>query len=196
MTTSNVRGPDIKLKSGNLLLLMTAMIVGILAAVPARAAYQVGQTVDDFTLPGLDGRQHSLSDLRGRVVLLNFFATWCLGCNEEAEHLQKGFWEKYAPRGLTVVAVNIIETPALVDGWAQALGVTYPIWLAPDWSLYRQFTEFGALPYNTLIDPEGVLRYSQTGFDPAALDLTVLEILDSATPAEQTSWGGVKTLFR
>jgi peroxiredoxin len=193
---ANERGPAPMLKGGSLLLMTAVLVVGILSAVPVRADYLVGDTVDDITLPGLDGEQHSLSDLRGRVVLLNFFTTWCPGCNEEAEQLQADFWEALEPDGLTVVSVNIQETPALVDGWAQALEVTYPIWLAPDWELFRAFAEFGALPYNTVIDTEGVLRYSQIGFDPGALSEVVAEVLSTAVPAERESWGAVKALFR
>lgn len=168
--------------------------LALVAAAPAPAAYQIGDTVEDFTLPGLDGGDHSLSELRGEIVVLNFFATWCLGCNEEAESLENDIWLVYGDQGVRVVAVDIMEPAVLVDGWRQAQGVTYDIWLAPDWELFQLFTEFGGIPYNTVIDREGVLRYSQTGFDLAAILDTVQSLLDT-TPDEDRAWSDVKALY-
>ncbi len=166
----------------------------LVAAAPAPAAYMIGDTVSDFTLPGLDGGDHSLSDLRGEIVVLNFFATWCLGCNEEAEHLENDIWQVYGSQGVRVVAVDIMEQAVLVDGWRQAQGVTYDIWLAPDWDLFQLFTEFGGIPYNTVIDRDGILRYSQTGFDLTAIVDTVESLLDT-TPNEIRAWSDVKSLY-
>ncbi len=198
LVRNNVRTKKTELlgRGALLVLVLTLMSVGVVGVGTVRAAYQVGDTVEDFVLPGLDGETHALSELRGRVVLLNFFATWCLGCNVEAEHLQNDLWEVYESRGLTVVAVDIQEPESLVDGWAQALEVDYPIWLAPDWSLFQLFTQFGGLPYNTVIDTEGVLRYSQTGFDLTALTDMIDLILETAVPAEQSTWSAVKSSYR
>jgi len=171
-----------------------ALCLLLVAAASASAAYMIGDTVDDFTLPGLDGGDHSLTDLRGEIVVLNFFATWCLGCNEEAEHLEHEIWLPYADEGVRVVAVDIQEQAVLVDGWRQAQGVTYDIWLAPDWELFQLFTDFGGIPYNTVIDRDGVLRYSQTGFDLTAI-LDTLETLLDVTPNEDRTWSDVKSIY-
>ncbi len=169
------------------------LIILLLAAVPA-LAYEVGDTVEDFTLPDLEGVDRTFSDLRGEVVVLNFFATWCPGCNEEAESLENDIWLEYRDRGVRVVAVDVQEQAVLVDGWRQAQGVTYDIWMAPDWTLFADFTLLGGLPYNTVIDREGVLRYAQTGYDLGGL-LAVIDPLVGPTPAERGSWGDVKALY-
>ncbi len=88
------------------------------------AAYEVGDTVDDFTLTDLMGNPVSLSDHQGQVIVLNFFTTWCPGCNEEADLLQHMVWEAYQPWDVQVVAVDIAELTALVTAWAAAREVT------------------------------------------------------------------------
>ncbi len=174
--------------------MLIRILILALALAPPTAAYELGDTVADFTLPDLQGVERSFADLRGEVVVLNFFTTWCPGCNEEAESLQGDVWEIYADRGVRVLAVDIAEQPALVDGWRQALGLTYDIWMAPDWDLFALFTLTDPLPYNTVIDAEGVLRYASPGFDLAEI-LAAVEDLLVPTPAETSAWGSVKALY-
>ena len=175
---------------------MTKLVLTTLAAAPASAAYVPGDLVDDFTLMGLDGEEHSLSDLRGRVVLITFFTTWCIGCNEEAPYLQTDFWEALRPIGLTVLGIDSAEAPPLVQGWADALGLDYPIWLTPTWTLFEHFAGAVGMPYNAVIDPDGVLRFARTGFEHDAVMDVVETWLPSATPQDTASWSGVKNLFR
>lgn len=81
----------------------------------------------DFTFPDLNGKPHRLRDLKGKVVLLAFFATWCPLCNEEMPRL-KAIHEKYKDRGLTVLAVSIDRAGAgLVRAWVKGKKLTYPV---------------------------------------------------------------------
>lgn len=81
----------------------------------------------DFTFPDLDGKPHRLRDLKGKVVLLAFFATWCPLCNEEMPRL-KATHEKYKDRGLTVLAVSIDRAGAgLVRAWVKEKKLPYPV---------------------------------------------------------------------
>lgn len=91
-----------------LVLLLTCLAPAItLSGVPVE-----GQPVPDFVLPGLlDARTQSLKDLRGKVVLLNIWASWCSGCREEMTDLMS-IQEQYGPRGLAIVAINIDNSPA------------------------------------------------------------------------------------
>jgi len=163
----------------------------------AAAAYEVGDPVEDFTLPDLYTGDGSLYDHVGDIVILNFFTTWCPGCNEEADHLENDVWAVYRDRGLTVLAVDIQELAPLVQGWAAAREVTYPILLAPDWTIIDQFPGAFGLPYNAVLDRSLVIRYGSTGFDLAAVTGMVEVILEEdQVPVEEASWGGVKALFR
>ncbi len=81
----------------------------------------------DFSYPALDGKKHTLTEFRGKVVLLAFFATWCPLCNEEMPKLVR-LHEKYKERGLTVVAVSIDRAPvSLVKSWSDKKKLTYPV---------------------------------------------------------------------
>ena len=73
----------------------------MLALMPltAMGTYELGDTVEDFTLPDLDGNPVSLYDFQGDVILLNFFATWCPPCNDESPILEENFWQEYQDYG-------------------------------------------------------------------------------------------------
>lgn len=87
-----------------LLVLIGAFIFTILN--PGRAAPEVGEPTPDFELPDLDGRKVQLSGFRGKVVVLNFWATWCPPCVEEMPSLNR-FQEMFAPRNVVVLAVSV-----------------------------------------------------------------------------------------
>lgn len=81
----------------------------------------------DFSFPALDGKKRTLSEFRGKVVLLAFFATWCPLCNDEMPKLVR-LHEKYKQRGLSVVAVSIDRAPAsLVKSWSDNKKLNYPV---------------------------------------------------------------------
>ena len=159
--------------------------------------YEVGDIADDFVLPDLNGETGALYDYLGDVVILNFFTTWCPGCNEEAEHLENDIWAAYAGRRVTVLAVDIEEQLPLVQGWAAALQVTYPILMAPDWTLTELFPGFIGLPYNAVLDRDMGIRYGSSGFDLGAVTGAIEEVLNGdQVPVETARWGAVKALFR
>ncbi len=173
----------------------------ILSLVPGSvvAGYQVGETPEDFTLPKLFGGELSLFDTLGDIVVLNFFTTWCEGCNEEAHSLQHDIWEGYRDRGLVVLAVNIQEPPPLVEGWVAANNLDYTVLLAPSWDLHIAFdaTGYGIIPYNVVLDRDMTVRYSLFGYDLSALTSIIETILDEdgETASEESSWGAIKTLY-
>jgi len=163
----------------------------------AAADYQIGDTVADFTVLDVAGEEVSLYDQSGRIILLNFFATWCPGCNAEAAILEQEIYQAYQADGVVVIALDILESAAVVQQWIDETGVTYPVWLCPDWSLFSQFPTAGGLPYNAVLDRGMVLRYAQVGFDPDELTVLIEEIIHGGVVADSpSSWGAVKALFR
>lgn len=163
----------------------------------AQATYQLGDTVADFVLNDLDGNPVHLNDYAGDVIVLNFFATWCPGCNLEAASLENDIHLAYQDDGVTVIAIDMLEQIAIVQDWVDSQGVTYQILHAPDWDLFSQFPVAGGLPYNAIIDSEMVLRYGQVLFDEEAIIATLNEILAFNPVASETdSFGQVKALFR
>lgn len=178
----------------HILILLLAMV----AHLPSSAAgYEIGDIIDDFGFPALDGGTPTLADHLGGIVVLNFFATWCIGCNEEAAHLEHDIWQAYSDRNVTVIAVDIAEHPPLVQGWAEALAITYAIWLAPDWDLFSTFPGALNIPYNAVIGPDLQLRYASIGFDLNAITGMVDTILaEGQVPTSKEAWGRIKALYR
>ncbi len=166
---------------------------------PAAAGYQLGETPEDFTLPLLHEGELSLFDHLGDIVVLNFFTTWCQGCNEEAHSLQHDIWEGYRDQGLVVLAVDIQEPAPLVQGWVAANDLDYTVLLAPSWDLHIAFdaTGYGIIPYNVVMDRDMTVRYSLFGYDLSALTGIIDTILeeDGESPVEKSSWGAIKILY-
>lgn len=116
---------------------------------------EAGQRAPDFELAGLDGKPLRLSDLRGRPVLLNFWATWCGPCRQEMPLLQETA-ERYADRGLAVVGVDVGEGAETVRNYARSLGVEFPILLDSTQDISDRFRVY-ALPTSFFIDSQGVI---------------------------------------
>lgn len=174
-----------------------AMVLILLLVIPVTAgAYEIGDTAAVFTLPNLEGTPSSFDDHQDEIIVLNFFTTWCPGCNEEADRLENDIWQIYRDLKVTVIAVDIMEPSPLVQGWAAALGVTYEILLAPDWTLFEEYPAAGGLPYNAVLDRDLVIRYGSMGFDLNAITGMIQTILDEdQVPVTGKTWGGIKALF-
>lgn len=130
---------------------------------------RVGDTMPDFTLTDLRGELVSFSSLEGRVVVLNFWATWCPPCRREMPLLDD-IQKEYGPRGLTIVGVDLEESPETVRRYVESVGVTYPIWLddpaqAGTDRTRDLYTEIGGvgLPTTLFIGKDGVIQGSQVG---------------------------------
>lgn len=114
----------------------------------------------DFELSSLSGEQIQLKDYRGRIVLLNFWATWCAPCRLEMPAFQSRS-ERF-PAELAVVAVNNAEAPAEVQAFVDELGLTFEILLDPDAKIQRLYLVRG-YPTTFLVDREGVIRVQHVG---------------------------------
>ncbi len=119
----------------------------------------------DFTLPSLDGRRVSLADFRGKVVLLNFWATWCQPCREEMPSLQ-ALWESYRDRSFAILAVAADRGSLRpVKKFADRHGLDFPVLLDADGRVRGRY-EVYALPMSYLIGRDGRI----SGRVPAARD--------------------------
>jgi thiol-disulfide isomerase/thioredoxin len=108
----------------------------------------------DFTLPMLSGGTLHLTDFRGKVVLLNFWATWCVPCRLEMPALE-ALYQRHKARGLEVVTVNLdMLSTAGVEAFVKEVGVTFRVGLDPSWSTAQAYQVLG-LPTTYLIDRAG-----------------------------------------
>lgn len=124
-------------------------------------APRVGAPAPDINLTALDGTSVTLSSLRGRVVLVNFCASWCGPCKQEMTDLQRLYSEE-REHGLVVLDVNDGEEPGRAAGFLARYGVTFPTVTDADRSVTRTYQVFG-LPNSFLIDGEGVVRARVVG---------------------------------
>ena len=115
-----------------------------------------GQEAPDFGLPGLQGNTVRLSDFRGQVVLLNFWATWCSPCRTEVPILVAAY-ERYRGRGFTVLGVDLGEPRERVQSFVNQYRITFPVVLDEDGRVGRVYP-VRAIPVSLILDREGAVR--------------------------------------
>jgi peroxiredoxin len=137
----------------------------------------IGMQAEDFRLPDLAGKEQSLSQYRGKIVLLNFWATWCKPCTTEMPAMQT-MYDKLRDKGFVVLAVNELEDDARVREHIKQYGHTFPVLMDHDNKVANQFGVVG-LPVSVFIDQEGrVQEYIKGGLlTEQKIDETVARIL-------------------
>ena len=148
------------MRSGRIL--ASALLLALLAGPAATAT---GPTAaPDFALPAREGGELRLSELKGQVVMINFWATWCGPCRQEMPLLEQ-IHSKYEPLGFTMLGVNVEPDSAAAQAWLKNIPVSFPI-------LFDRKSEvsssFGveAMPSSVLIDREGRVRHVHRGYKP------------------------------
>jgi len=116
----------------------------------------VGMQSEDFSLIDLEGKSQSLSQYRGKIVLVNFWATWCKPCTTEMPAMQK-IYDKLRDKGFVVLAVNELEDDAKVREHIKQYGHTFPVLMDRDNKVANQFGVFG-LPVSVFIDEKGIIQ--------------------------------------
>ncbi|MGE0448097.1 MAG: TlpA family protein disulfide reductase [Vicinamibacterales bacterium] len=117
----------------------------------------------DFTLKDVDGRDVALSDYRGKVVLLDFWATWCGPCKVEIPHFVE-FQEKYGPKGLQIVGVSVDDTADKLAPYVKEMGMNYPVLqgLGRD-DLQDAYGPILGIPVSVMISRDGKICATHTG---------------------------------
>jgi len=173
------RYPTYKRITAAVTLLLAALWFGFLLLRPSPRGADgaaVGCVAPDFELNTVEGETYRLSDLRGRAVVLNFFATWCTYCRAEMPVLQAAY-ETHRDRGLLVLAVNLDESDLAITRFREQLGLTFPI-LVDRGGNVSQLYQIVPLPTSFFLDREGVIRAKWTGaLDEAQVDEALKLIL-------------------
>ena len=125
---------------------------------------KVGQPAPDFTVATLSGGPFTLSDYRGKIVLVNWFATWCKPCIEEMPYLQKEVWEKFRGPDFTMVSIAREETLQVVRPFILKNNLTWPIALDPTREAYAKYAE-SYIPRTQIIDRAGTIIFQSQGFE-------------------------------
>lgn len=135
----------------------------LLASAPLRADIGEGQA-PDFTLKSQSGANLKLSELRGEVVMINFWASWCGPCRQEMPKLEE-LYARYKPLGFTVLGVNIEEDPAKAKALLKDVSVSFPVLFDTQNEVSRLY-QVAAMPSTVLVDRDGNMRYLHKGYQP------------------------------
>ena len=187
----------------NLLLLITAVLALVggywLAqslrqsqdqeATPTTTLTYGGGAMIDFTLPDLDGKKQSLNAWRGKVIVLNFWATWCPPCREEIP-LFIALQKKHPADNLQIIGVAIDNKTAVML-YRQSAGINYPILIGNDDTMdliTRYGNRMGSLPYTVIIDRSGSIAVRKLGaFSKIELNSLIEPLLTPVQPLPQQS---------
>jgi cytochrome c biogenesis protein CcmG/thiol:disulfide interchange protein DsbE len=137
----------------------------------------VGKEAPDFVLPNLDDKSVRLSDYRGKVVFLNFWATWCKPCREEMPSMEV-LYKNFDRDGLVVLAVSIdrVTTKKDIPPFISSMNLTFPV-LVDSWGQTDKRYKLMGVPETYIIDQQGILREKIIG----PRDWTVLDNLHTIT---------------
>ncbi len=131
--------------------------------IPADYGYivKIGQQVPEFSLTTTDGKIIRMADLKGKVVMLQFTASWCPVCRKEMPHIESDIWKKYKNNpNFALFGINLDEPKDIVEKFAKQIPVTYPLAPDPKGSIFYQFAEKGAgVTRNVIIDKTGKIVY-------------------------------------
>ncbi len=137
--------------------MLSLCLTGLVAAEDIRSA-------PDFTLTDAKGQSITLSDLRGQVVMINFWASWCGPCREEMPLLEQ-IHQRYAELGFTLLGINVEENSADGREFILKHPVSFPILYDPKNNLSKLYDVI-AMPSTVLIDRQGNIRYLHHGYKP------------------------------
>ena len=129
---------------------------------------KIGDTAPDFTLKYLDGKTQKLSDLKGKVIMLQFTASWCSVCRKEMPHIEKEIWKKHKnDKNFMLVGIDFKENEELINKFIQSMEITYPLLLDTSGAIFEQYAEKGAgVTRNIIIDKDGKVAFLTRLYEP------------------------------
>jgi len=148
--------------------LTLGLLITVLAATSLASSGLEGQVAPDFALKSSTGENLRLSEYRGNVVMINFWATWCGPCRQEMPLLDE-LYTRYERVGFSLLGVNIDDDSRRAMQMIEDLGVSFPV-LFDARKEVSELYEVEAMPVTVLIDREGNVRYVHHGYKPGYED--------------------------
>jgi cytochrome c biogenesis protein CcmG/thiol:disulfide interchange protein DsbE len=167
--------------------LTIAFVIGLLTLmgfglVKANSRPRDSGPAPDFTLTTFDGRRVTLSELRGQVVVINFWASWCLPCRQEASYLEQT-WRKYQNQGVVFIGVDYVDTTAEALAYIAEFDITYIN--GPDiGTMISDLYNIEGVPETYFVDRDGILRGVYIGpLEEPYLENKIEELLSPIYPS-------------
>lgn len=148
--------------------LMLGLTLSVIAATSLASSGLTGQAAPDFALKSSSGKNLRLSEYRGDVVMVNFWATWCGPCRQEMPLLDE-LYSRYKRVGFSLLGVNIDDDSRKAMNMVSELGVSFPVLFDARKEVSKLY-EVDAMPVTVLIDREGTIRYVHHGYKPGYED--------------------------
>jgi thiol-disulfide isomerase/thioredoxin len=141
---------------------LAALAAAALLALPTLAV--TPSAAPNFELAAMAGKSVNLSQYRGQVVMINFWATWCGPCRQEMPLLEQ-LYKKYRPMGFTMLGVNVEPDSTGAVEWLKATPVTFPILFDTDSKVSKLYAVSG-MPSTVIVDRKGQVRFLHRGYKP------------------------------
>jgi peroxiredoxin len=139
-------------------------LLGAVLFVAAASAADSSGPAPAFTLTDLAGQQEALSQFKGQVVMVNFWATWCGPCQQEMPILDQ-MYKKYKPAGFTLIGVNVDKEAPPVKALLDRKPVSFPVLLDPANQVSKAYN-VNEMPSTVIVDRKGQIRYIHRGYHP------------------------------
>ena len=153
---------------------IVGLLFSVFAATSLASSGLEGQTAPDFALKSSTGENMRLSEYRGDVVMVNFWATWCGPCRQEMPLLDE-LYQRYSRVGFNLLGVNIDDDSRRAMQMIEELGVNFPV-LFDASKKVSELYDVDAMPVTVIIDREGTVRYVHQGYKPGYEDKYLTEI--------------------
>ncbi|MET0389836.1 MAG: TlpA disulfide reductase family protein [Polyangiales bacterium] len=132
----------------------------------------------EIALTDLSGKKVDLASLAGKVVIVDFWATWCAPCREELPELEK-FHKKYGPKGLAIVGVSVDKEASGIKGFLEKLKISFPVVHDAGHTVSEKYSP-PKMPSSYIVDRKGIVRYVHGGYrsgDAAEFEKQIQELL-------------------
>jgi peroxiredoxin len=129
----------------------------------------VGQPMPSFTVTTLDGTKLSVNDLKGKIVLVNFWATWCPPCLVEMPRLEKEVWQKYKSSDFVMVAIAREQSEEEITAFRQEYKYSFPMAADSQREVYNLFGN-GGIPRSYVVGTDGKIIFQSVGYNPREFD--------------------------